>query len=237
MLGAVRLYHGTPNLARVLRAGIVKPSDKPEPLPDLTAALGAYRTLLAKWLRRWPDPSEPWQQLDVRGYGNWLDVAIVPMRRFAYATTKLSTAQIYAGRKRTNRDPGVVEVEADPAKLLPDEDWIGCVAAYALTDCSDCDLDIRGDEAAYDAWAAELPNLVSPAVQEEVSAELEFIQTEIDYDGFCTLPLQAVLGRTVIRDVGRSKRGVGWLRAGLQFADRFAHLGAMPIVGVIDADT
>ena len=231
----MRLYHGTPNLTRVLKAGVVKPSLKPEPLPDLAATLAAYRQLLAGWLRRWPRPPEPWQQLDPEGFGDWLEAAIIPMRGFAYATTDLVIARRYAGRRRVENNLGVVLVEADPRKLLPDEDWIGCVAAYAFTDCSDCDLDIRGDQAAYAAWAAELPDLVSMELQEEISAELEFIQTEIDYDGFCTLPLQAVLGRTVIRDVGPSTRGAAWLRAGLAFTDRFAHRGPMPVIDVVDA--
>jgi len=230
----MRLYHGTPNLARVLKAGVVRPSDKPEPLPDLPATLAAYRRLLARWERIWPNPTEPWQQLDPDGFGDWLDVAIIPMQGFAYATTDWTLAQRYAGRRRTQPDPGVVLVEADPAKLLPDEDWIGCVVAAAFTDCADCDQDIRGDLAAYHAWAAELPGLVSAPVQEEIAAELDFIQNEIDWDTFCTLPLQAVIGRTVIRDVGRSKRGLAWLRAGLAFADRFAHQGPLRVIAVVD---
>lgn len=229
----MRLYHGTPNLTRVLKAGVVQPSRKPEPLPDLTTALAAYRKMLAGWLRRWPEPAEPWQQLDPGGYGDWLDAAITPMQGHAYATTDLVIARKYAERRRAERDPGVVLVEADPRKLLPDEDWIGCVAAYAFTDCTDCDQDIRGDLAAYDAWAAKLPSLVRQALVDEISAELDFIQTEIDWDGFCTLPLQAVIGRTVIRDLARSARGHAWLRAGLEFADRFAHQGPMPVLGVV----
>lgn len=229
----MQLYHGTPNLARVLKAGVVQPSHKPESLPDLTTALAAYRKLLGRWLRRWPNPSEPWQELDPQGYGDWLEAAIIPMQRFAYATTQLETARRYAERQRRSTSPGIVRVEADPAKLLPDEDWIGCVAAYAFTDCGDCDMEIRGDEAAYDAWAAELPTLVHPTLIELISAELEFIEQEIDWDSFCTLPLQAVMGRTVIRDLMRSARGQVWLRAGLEFTDRFAHLGPMPVIHAV----
>lgn len=232
-LAGVQLYHGTPNLARVLKAGVVRPSTAPEPLPDLAATLAAYRKLLAGWLRRWPKSPEAWQWLDVQGHRGWVDAAVIPMRGYAYATTNLATAQRYAGRLGQGRDPGVVLVAADPRKLLPDEDWIGCVAAAAFSDCSDCDLDIRGDQAAYDVWAVDLPGLVSPALQAQIHAERDFIQAEIDWDEFCTLPLQAVIGRTVIRAVGRTPRGLAWLRAGLEFADRFAHQGALRVIAAI----
>lgn len=233
----LKLYHGTPNLARVLKAGGVKPSNKPEPLPDLASTLDAYRELLASWRRRWPDPPEPWYILDRDRYGGWVDATLIPMRNFAYATTRIGIARIYARMGKSNPDSGVVEVVVDADKLLPDEDWIGCVAAYAFTDCSDCNLDVRGNEAAYDAWAAALPRFVSPALIEEVSAEREFIETEIDYDGFCALPMSAVLGRTVIRDASQTEPGLRWLHAGLAFTDRFAHLGPMQVVGVVPNDT
>jgi hypothetical protein len=229
----MKLYHGTPNRAQVLATGVVRPSDRPEPFPDVTAAVEAYRKLVRHWRRRWPHPAEPYRHLDPDGYGNWEVAALTPMQGFAYATTARNTAARYAADRHRGADPGVVLVEADPALLLPDEDWIGCVAASLFDDCADCDMEIRqdADEAAYEDWAAVLPELVNAGTVDEIAAEIDFIRYEIDWDTFCALPMQAVLGRTIIRDVGRSSRGARWLREGLAFADRFAHRGPLPVVG------
>jgi hypothetical protein len=244
----MRLFHGTPNLQRALADGFIRPSSQPEPLPDLASTLSAYRKVIRK-LKPYRESGEPWKDVNPEGktnveylYSNWYEAAITPMRGFAYVTTDRKTAERYAKDAFRGTQPGVVEVETAPgAAVLPDEDWMGCIAAYNLSTCSEglepCNMAPRGDAKEFYPWAAQLPKLVSQTQQAEIKAAELFIKHEIDWDGYCTIPMQAVLGRTVIRDLFRPgpnrKQRLAWLIEGLKYTDSFAHHGSLRILGTV----
>lgn len=224
-----RLYHGTPNVAAVLRAGVVLPSKRKEVMPTLMEAVDQYKKIIRKYKGK-AKGQETWADVAPDEIADWKEDALIPMRGYAYATINQPIAALYSGRWRGSADPGVVEVTFTSDDVIPDEDWIGCVAAYNLTMCSDCDMQIVGDPDAYEHWATRLRGLLNKNFLKKFDALWEFVENEIDWDGFCALPLSAILGRTVIRDIQRTERGQDWLLEGLEFTDRFAHKGPLKVV-------
>jgi hypothetical protein len=229
----MHLYHGTPKLDAVLKAGVIKPSKRRELLPSLDDALAAYKKMI-KAAKAEYEPGLTWKEIIPDEIDDWQENALIPMYGYAYATTHTATANLYAQRLGNATDPGVVEVEFTNDNIIPDEDWIGCVAASLFSTCTECDYTVGFGLSepvnSYEDWAAELHDMLSPKLYKTIERVNEFIEEEINWDGYCALPMTAVLGRTVIRDLQRNAAGRDWLTRGVEFTDRFAHRGPLKVV-------
>jgi hypothetical protein len=226
----IKLYHGSSSLSRVLAEGVVMPSRRPEPFPNVASAIEAHRAWTSKHRL---GPGETWEDVAPKEHKAWVDAALIPMRGFSYATSIFRLAKGYA----RGADGGVVEVQP-LGDLSLDEDWLGCVVAFVYSECSDCDFETRGSAASFDRWARELPKLLSAKVEREIKDGLEYAHHEIDFDDYCALPMRAVVGKTAFVDLERSGRGAAerraWLAEGLGFSTQFAHRGPLRVVGAAD---
>jgi len=223
-------YHGTQACRQILRAGQIVASTRREIAPELEDVV-ALRARLLLTLRE-PDDAAGWDDLYDAELAEileqWAAAALVPMRGFAYATVDPRTGANYAGWSEAL---GCV-FEVAPvlgALVVPDEDWLGCVAGQALFDIPCVEVRPRQQRGFADWWR-QLPALVTSVRFAELDAAMGQVIDEIDETGLGPTEIRAGLGRSVIRHLRKTGAGREWLTEGVRYATEIAHEGPLRVL-------